>query len=161
MSDKTSANKDEPELFEYKEKKTYTLPEFKQHNVEDAYDEIEYLGFPITLSYFNLLKTKFRGELHVNELLDNVGKKVRLVGQLVTIKYVRTVKKDIMNFATFIDSKGEFFDTVHFPDSLKRYPFRGDGVYLLLGKIVEEFGYPSIEVEKMAKLEIIKDPRED
>jgi DNA polymerase-3 subunit alpha len=161
MSSKSNSHPDEPELFEHKAKNTYTLPEFKQHEVEDAYDEIEYLGFPVTLSYFDLLKTNFRGELFVNEMMENVGKKVRMVGQLVTIKYVRTVKKDIMNFATFIDSKGEFFDTVHFPDSLKRYPFRGDGVYLLLGKIVEEFGYPSIEVEKMAKLEIVKDPREE
>lgn len=161
MNSKSDSQPNELRLFEHKEKQSYTLPEFKQNEVEDAYDEIEYLGFPVTLSYFSLLKTKFRGELSVSELPGNVGKKVRMVGQLVTIKYVRTVKKDIMNFATFIDSNGEFFDTVHFPDSLKGYPFRGDGVYLLLGKVVEEFGYPSIEVEKMAKLEIIKDPRED
>lgn len=161
MYSKSSSSPEEPQLFEHNEKKTYTLPEFKQHNVEDAYDEIEYLGFPVTLSYFDLLKTKFRGQLQVSDLLENAGKRVRMVGRLVTIKYVRTVKKDIMNFATFIDSKGEFFDTVHFPDSLKRYPFRGDGVYLILGKIVEEFGYPSIEAEKMAKLEIVKDPRDD
>jgi DNA polymerase-3 subunit alpha len=57
-----------------------------------------------------------------------------------------------MHFGTFIDLHGEFFDTVHFPPSLKSYPFRGDGIYLLLGKIVEEFGYPSLEVEKMAKM---------
>jgi DNA polymerase-3 subunit alpha len=40
------------------------------------------------------------------------------------------------------------------------YPFRGDGVYLVLGRIVEEFGFPGLEVEKMAKMAVKPDPRE-
>jgi DNA polymerase-3 subunit alpha len=42
---------------------------------------------------------------------------------------------------------------------VKNYPFRGDGIYLVLGKIVEEFGFPSMEVQKMAKMPMKKDPR--
>jgi len=42
---------------------------------------------------------------------------------------------------------------------LKYYPFKGDGVYLILGKVVEEFGFASLEVEKMAKMPIKPDPR--
>ena len=42
----------------------------------------------------------------------------------------------------FLDSTGEFFDTVHFPDSLRTYPFKGSGIYLVFGKVVEEFGVP-------------------
>jgi error-prone DNA polymerase len=64
-----------------------------------------------------------------------------------------------MHFGTFLDYEGEFFDTVHFPASLKQYPFRGPGIYLILGKVVEEFGFPSVEVEKMAKLPVKSDPR--
>jgi DNA polymerase-3 subunit alpha len=138
----------------------YELPEFEQGSLEDAYDELELLGFPVTMSRFDMLKTSFRGEVFARDLMKHVGEKKRIVGQLVTIKYVKTVKGEIMNFAAFIDVHGEFFDTVHFPDSLKAYPFRGYGVYLLLGKIVEEFGFPSIEVEKMAKLPLKPDPRE-
>jgi DNA polymerase-3 subunit alpha len=93
------------------------------------------------------------------DMIGSLGKKVRMLGQLVTIKYVRTVKKEWMHFGTFIDITGHFFDTVHFPDSVKNYPFRGDGIYLLLGKIVEEFGFPSMEVQKMAKMPLKKDPR--
>ena len=118
------------------------------------------MGFPVTLSYFDLLKTSFRGEIYARNLKQFVGKKKRLVGRLVTIKYIRTVKGEIMNFAAFTDVHGEFFDTVHFPDSLKNYPFKGHGVYLILGKIVEEFGFPSVEVDKMAKLPLQADPRE-
>jgi DNA polymerase-3 subunit alpha len=66
-----------------------------------------------------------------------------------------------MHFATFSDHRGELFDTVHFPGSLKKYPFRGSGIYLLLGKVVTEFGYATLEVKKMAKLPLKPDPREE
>jgi len=95
-----------------------------------------------------------------SSLNDLLGKKIRMVGLLVTIKYVKTVKHEMMHFATFLDQTGEMFDTTHFPDSLKKYPFRGFGVYLILGTVVEEFGYASVEVEKLAKLPFNPDPRE-
>lgn len=137
----------------------YRLPAFEQKHIEDAYDEIELLGFPVSCSLFDLLQTSFRGEFKAGDLEQNLGKQVRMVGQLVTIKYVRTVNRQIMHFATFIDAAGEFFDTVHFPQSLKRWPFKGHGIYLILGKIVSEFGQPSIEVAKMAPLPLQPDPR--
>jgi DNA polymerase-3 subunit alpha len=137
----------------------FVLPEFSHNTLEDAYDELELLGFTVSCSQFDMLETKFRGELSSLQMIENVGRKVRMLGQLVTIKYVRTVKREIMNFATFIDASGEFFDTVHFPPSLKAYPFRGDGIYLILGTITEEFGYASLEVEKMAKMPLQPDPR--
>jgi error-prone DNA polymerase len=84
---------------------------------------------------------------------------VRMLGLLVTIKYVRTVRREWMHFGTFTDVKGQFFDTVHFPKAVNDYPFRGDGVYLIAGKVVEEFGFPSLQVEKMAKMPFKKDPR--
>ncbi len=55
-------------------------------------------------------------------------------------------------FWDFLDAEGEFFDVVNFPDSLKRYPYKGQGIYLIFGEITEEFGFPSMTVEKMAKL---------
>jgi DNA-directed DNA polymerase III PolC len=140
------------------QRKKFELPVMEHSPISDAYEEIELLGFPVSVNMFDLLQTSFRGELQAKDLLQNVGKKVRMVGRMVTIKYVWTSKKEIMHFGTFIDSTGEFFDTVHFPDSLKNYPFKGSGIYLLLGKIVEEFGFPSIEVEKMAKLPIQPNP---
>jgi DNA polymerase-3 subunit alpha len=82
-----------------------------------------------------------------------------MLGRLVTYKYVRTKRKELMHFGTFIDKNGNFFDTTHFPDSLRHFPFRGSGIYLILGKIVQEFGFPSLEVEKMARLPIKSDPR--
>jgi error-prone DNA polymerase len=139
--------------------KNYELPPLEQDTLEEVYDEVEFLGFPVKHTYFDLLETAFKGEVFAKDMIRQVGKKVRMLGQLVTIKYVRTVKKEWMHFGTFIDIHGHFFDTVHFPKSVKEYPFRGDGIYLILGKIVEEFGFPSMEVEKMAKMPLRKDPR--
>ncbi len=137
----------------------FTLPALEHNPLEDAYDEIELLDFPVSMSYFDMLQTSFRGEISARQLPVSTGKMVRMAGILVTIKYVRTVKNEIMHFATFIDNEGEFFDTVHFPDIARAFPFRGRGVYLLLGKVVEEFGFPSLEVAKMAKLPLKADPR--
>ena len=139
--------------------KEWSLPHMEQTLVEAAYDEIELLGFPVTLSWFELLQTKFRGEVKAIDLINHIGKTVRMVGLLVTIKYVSTSKHEIMHFGSFLDLSGEFFETVHFPQSLKNWPFTGHGVYLILGKVVQEFGHPSIEVQKLAKLPVKGDPR--
>lgn len=128
------------------------LPEFKTSPLQNAYDEIELYGFPVSLSWFDLLETKFRGELMACQMLRFVGRRFRMLGKLVTIKYVRTCKGDPMALGTFVDATGEPFDTVHFPQVFKSYPFQGDGVYLLLGMVTEEFGQPSLQVEKMAKM---------
>jgi error-prone DNA polymerase len=63
-----------------------------------------------------------------------------------------------MWFGTFLDVEGEFFDTVHFPNSTPVYPFRGAGCYLIEGRVVEDFGFPSVEVLKFAKLPIAQNP---
>ena len=117
------------------------------------------LGFPVTLTWFDLLQTKFRGAISAAGMKGAVGRRVRMVGHLVTVKYIKTVKREWMNFGCFIDSDGEFFDTTHFPQSLAGWPFRGSGTYLIQGKVVDEFGYTSVEVEKMAKLPVQPDPR--
>ncbi len=138
----------------------FRLPQLEYNPLEDAYDEIELLGFPVSMTYFDLLKTTFRGKVKAKDLNCHVGKTVRMLGLLVTIKYVKTVKKELMHFATFLDDEGEMFDTTHFPDTLRSYPFRGYGIYLISGKVADEFGYASVEVGKMAKLPFQPDPRE-
>lgn len=139
--------------------KKYELPTLEHSPLEDAYDEIELFEFTASFSFFSLLQTRFRGEIMARDLINNTGRVVSMAGHLVTIKYVRTVRKELMHFGTFLDAEGEFFDTVHFPDSLKSSPFRGDGVYIIQGKIVEEFDFPSLEVIQMEKLPVNPDPR--
>jgi len=139
--------------------RSFSLPELACGSLDDAYDEIELIGFPVSMSWFDMLETSFRGEIMARELINHKGKMVRMVGHLVTIKYIRTIKHEWMNFGCFIDAEGNFFDTTHFSQSLLNYPFRGSGTYLILGKVVEEFGFASVEVEKLAKLPVRPDKR--
>jgi DNA polymerase III alpha subunit len=143
------------------ERQEFVMPALKTDKLEDAYDETELLGFPVTLSPFDMLQTKFRGEVRAMEMINHTGHTVRMLGQLITIKYVRTKRKEMMHFATFLDDSGEMFDTTHFPNISKQYPFHGYGIYLLKGKITEEFGYAGLEVEKMAKMPLQPDPRHE
>jgi DNA polymerase-3 subunit alpha len=141
--------------------KEYTLPRLEGSRLEDAYDELELMGFPQSMTWFGMLQRPVNGTVRAGEMMKYVGRRVQMAGVLVTVKYVRTVKKEIMHFAAFLDDSGEFFDSTHFPDTLKKYPFRGNGVYMLYGRIVEEFGFPGLEVERMLKLPLKADPRSE
>ena len=57
-----------------------------------------------------------------------------------------------MHFGTFTDRNGDVFDTVHFPDVAQKFAFKGRGFYAIAGTVVEDFGYPMIEVDYMKKL---------
>ena len=149
---KSEGKKEQPETLFQLENQHFEFPDFKTNALQNAYEEIELYGFPVSLTWFDLLKTGFRGELMACQMLNFVGQRYRMLGKLVTVKNFRTCKGDPMALATFIDATGEAFDTVLFPQVLKNYPFQGDGVYLLLGKVTEEFGQPSLEVEKMGRL---------
>lgn len=142
-----------------KPKQEFMLPALTHDPLEDAYDEIELLGFPVSMSDFDLLQTGYRGDVMARNLSRYKGETVRMVGNYVTTKSVRTTRGDHMAFGTFYDVESNFFDTTHFPPQLKQYPFSGRGVYLIEGKVVEEFGFCSLEVEKLAKLPVKADPR--
>lgn len=140
------------------EHKDYAMPELVNTTLENAYHELELLGFPLSLSMFDLLKTDYRGDVMANQLMSSVGKTIRMVGLYVTEKTVITKNKKKMWFGTFLDTEGNFFDTTHFPNSTPVYPFRGAGCYLIEGKVVLDFDFPSIEVIRFAKLPIKQNP---
>jgi len=148
---------DSAELFNL-ESKEYVLPTLENSALEDAYVELELLGYPLNFNMFDFLKTSYRGEVMAADLNKHVGKTVRMVGNYVCEKTVHTIKNTKMWFGTFLDVKGDFFDTTHFPNTTPMYPFAGKGCYLILGKIVEDFGFPSVEVLKFAKLDIMMNP---
>ena len=64
-----------------------------------------------------------------------------------------------MYFGNFLDYDGDCIDTVHFPPVAKRFPFRGKGIYRIVGKVSEEFDCINIDVSTMERLAIIEDPR--
>ena len=146
-----------PSFFETP-KKDYELPQLKRNPFEDAFDEIEILGFPVSCSPFDLLQTKYRGSVMAKDLIKFHKKQVKMLAYLISRKHVPT-KKGTMFFGTWIDVEGNYFDTAHFPDNLKQYPFQGGGCYLLLGIVEVDFHFPTITILKMAKMPFIPDPR--
>ena len=154
----TSTDRTLPVLKFEQQEQQYTLPALDVDLLEEAFDQIELLGFPL-VSPFELLTTSYRGQVKSRELSKYIGQQVKMVGYFVTRKEVWTKTNKLMNFMTWLDDEGRFFDTTHFPQILQQYPFQGPGCYLILGKVVTEFDFPSLEVLKMAKLSIINDPR--
>ncbi|RKE52412.1 DNA polymerase III subunit alpha [Sphingobacterium detergens] len=135
------------------------LPKLETHFLEDLYDEIQLLGFCVTGSLFDIAKSDYRGDITAGDLKSSEGRLVRIVGNLVTYKNVPTKNGSMMKFGTFIDVAGDFFDTVHFAPTLKKYPLYSAGLYLIEGKVVLDFGCPAIEVFKCGRMPMQSDPR--
>jgi len=140
------------------EKITYKTPELISSKLEDAFDEMQYIGFPLC-SPFELLLSPIKQKIFADNLKDYIGQTIITYGYYITMKTTMTSHSQLMHFGTFIDSKGMHIDTVHFPPVAKKFPFRGRGVYKLKGKVTAEFDCLSLEVSEMEKLAIIQDPR--
>jgi len=135
--------------------KEFVLPSLYAHPLEQAYDEFELIGFPISISPFKLIRNMPETRLLAKDLVYMIDKHIDVVGYLVTIKKTLTSSGKTMSFGVFIDLEGQWIDTVQFPSVVIRYPFRGPGCYLIKGKIVKEFGFVSIETSELYKLDYI------
>ena len=140
------------------EKINYKTPELPSSKLENAFDEIQYLEFPLCHP-FDLLAEPIPPQIPADDLLSFEGKTVIVYGYYVTAKRATTSKGDSMFFGTFTDVFGAAIDTVHFPPIAKKYPFRGKGIYKLTGKVLVEFDCVNIEIESMEKLAIVQDAR--
>lgn len=136
----------------------YKVPLLEQSALERAFDEIELLGFPLADPFLLADEPMDQGTTAI-ELPEKLGHFVISYGYLVTVKDTKTQKGDRMNFATFVDQNGDFLDSVHFPNIAAQFPFRGKGLYKVQGRVVEEFGFFSIEASALYKLAVIPDPR--
>jgi DNA-directed DNA polymerase III PolC len=133
------------------EEPEFRFPELSDSFIENAYDEIELLGFPLC-SPFELVERPKGNFALASDLPASLDRIIELLGSVVAVKETRTVKGDRMNFATFMDESGHLFDTVHFPPVIAAYPFRGRGVYRIRGRVCEEFSFFSVEVQVMDKI---------
>lgn len=135
--------------------KTFKLPALVSSPLDEAFDQIELLGFSLC-SPFDLLRNpgQIPPTVLAKDLVDHIGKTVIVLGYLVNIKHTLTGSKQQMYFGTFIDRDGNWIDTVHFPPDAKAYPFTGNGCYLLKGKVTEEYNFISIEIVKMKRLPV-------
>ena len=145
-------NKTTVDLFDT-EPKEYPLPKLQHNELEDAFDEIDLLGFPLC-NPFRLIENQERGIL-ANQLHKNLNREVHIIGYCVTTKPTSTRAGEPMGFGTFNDREGNVFDTVHFPSVTKQYPFRGRGFYEIKGRVTEDFGVYTVEVTWMGKVPLL------
>ncbi len=129
----------------------FELPELVDLRIDDLYDQMEILGFPLT-NPFELVEDDPSKYVAAKDLRLHLGKKVTVLAYFITRKHVTTKHKDYMFFGTFVDSKLDWIDTVHFPDIAARFPLHSTGFYRITGKVVEDFGAYSIEVSYLQML---------
>jgi len=141
------------ELFEVVHKE-WKLPNLTSSALDEAFDEIELLGYSLC-SPFELLREKITTTLTSKELLNYQNQSVTIVGYLVNTKKTQTSSGNSMYFGTFIDIEGNWIDTVHFPPSARQFPFNGPGCYTITGKVVTEYDFTTIEVEQMKRLAVV------
>lgn len=135
----------------FKEKPVqFTLPELKQHPLDDAIDEIELLGFPVC-NPFELVDDDPGHYFPATDFDKHIGKEVTVLGYLITSKSSNTIRNETMYFHTFIDAAGEWLDTVFFPPAARYYNVNGKGFYAMKGKVIEEFGVYTIDVHYCKK----------
>ncbi|MES2381820.1 MAG: DNA polymerase III subunit alpha [Bacteroidota bacterium] len=132
----------------------WELPVLNYSAIDEAFDEIALFGFSLC-SPFELLKETIPTKITAAQISRSINKTVSIVGYLVNVKNTYTGKGDKMHFGTFLDIAGHWIDTVHFPPSLKQYPFTGNGCYLIKGKVVNEYDFISIDVSELTRLPMV------
>ncbi len=135
----------------------FNLPPLDDTPTARAFDELELLGFTLS-SPFLLVPPEALNDsgARAKQFKEMLGQSISILGYLVTVKSTRTITKTLMGFGTFLDPDGDWIDTVHFPDTYLQHPFRGSGCYRIKGKVTEEFGFFSVEVDFMEKLPVRK-----
>lgn len=153
LGDKRKTNPN-PKLFVERSDRKLDIPKLEGAEFEDAYDDIEQLGFPLSSPFDLLDEDVFADSIPSAEFPQYIGKKVKVIAYLVHVKRTKTKGRVVeeMSFGTFMDRNGQFLDSVHFPATHKHYRFKGKGCYLLEGKISSDYGHLSLETEYMEKL---------
>ncbi|HET8948456.1 MAG TPA: DNA polymerase III subunit alpha [Candidatus Polarisedimenticolia bacterium] len=120
-------------------------------------DEEEAIGYlisrhPLTLYREALLGLRRSGVQPVRgaDMGKHVGERVAMVGWLVTGKIVTTKDDEPMEFVSFEDTTA-IYETVFFPRAYERFcrMLTTARPYVLRGKIEEEFGVASLQVEEV------------
>jgi DNA polymerase III alpha subunit len=140
------------------EHKQFNLPKIETNTIEDAYDQMELLGFPL-IDYFDLINEVLEPSVLVKEFKNQVNQNILMYGVLVNTRFHKASNGKLLRFCTFIDKEGNYFDTVHFTKVVDKYPINGLGVYACYGKVTESFGFCSLDIIWSRKLALKPDPR--
>jgi len=141
-----------PNLFEV-EVKEFSIPQLWNHELEEIFDELELLGFTVNTTPYSLIKEPPDLPLRAKDLPAHSEHEVHMLLYLINVKHTQTGKGAQMKFGTWYDADGAWVDTVHFPDSAISFPFTGPGWYTVKGKVMNDFGFFTVDVTWMQRLE--------
>lgn len=114
--------------------------------------EIELFGFPLTKHPLELYTSSFGVQQCVPacEIHQHVGKKVTMVGWLITEKSAQTKDGEPMEFVTFEDLTG-LYDATLFPKTYHRFGhlLSGEKPYMIKGLVEEEFHTFTLTIDKL------------
>jgi DNA polymerase III alpha subunit len=119
--------------------------------------ERETLGFVFSIHPLRLYRRKIAANGHkivsAKLLPHHVGQRVTLMGWSITGKEVLTSRGDPMEFVSFEDET-DIFEATFFPRAYQRFCQILDmnRAYLLSGRVEEEQGALSLNVEKVRRL---------
>lgn len=141
----------------------FNLPALIEGEFDQAFDEIELLKFPLC-SPFDLLDRAYLEGKKVNltpanQLKALVNASIFILGYFICRKTTTTKQGQLMGFDAWYDPHGDYFNTVIFPVEMKQYPLKGQGIYLLQGKVSEEFGVFSLALQYLERLPYRRDER--
>ena len=145
-------------LFDDAAEDQFALPRLREGRFDQAFDEIELLGFPLC-SPFELLEEMPPGALHVRDFPRFRGKLIQVLGYFVTRKDLRTRQGNPMAFGTWLDARGDYFDTTHFPGKWRHGDLQAGGIYLITGTVSEDFGFLTLDAERLHRLPYAPDTR--
>ncbi len=146
-------------LFDHCEE-SVPVSDFKTRKSGDsAYDALQHesraLGFLFSVHPLDLHRETLKKLPHVqaNRISFHTGKRVTLVGRLVTGKTVYTKHHDPMKFMTFEDATG-LYETVFFPKIYEKFcrMLRSERPYILKGRVAESFGAVHVVVDHVGFL---------
>lgn len=101
---------------------------------------------------FALMEATATKGVAATELHQHLGRQVDMILYFIDYKVVPTANNTQMSFGAFLDEHMNWVDTVHFPPAFRQYPLKGKGFYHVRGKVVEDFGYHSLEIQYLEKL---------
>ena len=140
-----------PVMFDEPLSLNFELPELTDDPIDDLYDQMEIMGF-CTTNPFALADANPADYTPARDMPNYKGKTITMLAYFIARKHVVTKNADTMFFGTFVDNNLDWIDTVHFPDTAKRYPLHSSGFYKLKGRVVEDFGVFSLEVQWLEKI---------
>lgn len=129
----------------------FTLPELIDDPLDDAYDELEILDFPLRDPFEMVNDDPYKYTL-AKDMELYLGKEITMLVYFIIDKISTTSKGQNMCFGTFVDVNHDWVDTIHFPEVYRNYPVKGKGFYKITGKVTEEFGVYSVEVSRSFKV---------